>query len=104
MWARSTPPSWPLSWQARWIHRHGGSRDHPFGGIDRVFPERGMPLGGAGSTFRGGLLSAALPTTRGEERDPAMTDGSTAVTTAPTDISLVAEPGSGRSERLPRSA
>jgi diguanylate cyclase (GGDEF)-like protein/putative nucleotidyltransferase with HDIG domain len=33
-----------------------------------------------------------------------MTDGSTAVTTAPTDTSLVAEPGSGRSEKLPRSA
>ena len=58
--ARSTPVE--LAADPR---RHAGSlrlmqrtRGHPFGGTDRVFPERGCPAQRP-STFRGGLLSAA---------------------------------------------
>src|SRR5439155_25096203 len=62
-----------------------------------------MPLRQAGSTFRGGLLDCGPPfdawrrSTCDEEPHQGMNG-------APTDISLVAEPGHRRDAALPRNA
>jgi hypothetical protein len=64
---RSTRPSSLRSSRARWIRKsHAPTRGHPFGGIDRGFPERGMPPGRRPSTFRDGLCLRPTSTTRGE--------------------------------------
>ena len=84
--------------------RHAGSlshmqptRGHPFGGIDRGFPERGMPLRQAVLRSAVGYSTAAHRSKRGEgeTRDEGPHEGMSAT---PTDISLVAEPGPGRDE------
>src|SRR5207249_2289798 len=73
------------------------------GGTDRVFPDRGMPLRQGGSTFRGGLLDCGPPfdAWRRSTCDEGPHQG---MNGAPTDISLVAEPGHGRDAALPRHA
>src|SRR6266498_4479146 len=60
-----------------------------------------MPTDWRGPTFHLGLLSCGPALRRRNPCNEAPSEGMSAV---PTDISLVAEPGSGRNETLPRNA
>src|SRR6266542_2469306 len=60
-----------------------------------------MPTDWRGPTFHLGLLSCGAALRRRNPCNEAPSEGMSAV---PTDISLVAEPGSGRNETLPRNA